>query len=168
MTITRIYAHPLPRRKGAPGPTIYVAHLNTPDGPVVAKSRNGIIYAAARALLVKGITGRLEQWAESESNYRLAGNIERLSRWTIKETPSGGIREVNYVEEDVQRLRLWAQRTGSVCLNSLSLRLSGFLPWLCCNRDWLQRIEVGLIRGLPVKARMGSLEVVKAVDVSTD
>src|ERR1700730_6610717 len=28
------------------------------------------------------------------------------------------------------------------------LRLSRFLPWLCCNRGWLQRSEVGLIRRL--------------------
>ena len=110
MTITRIYARQLPRAAGSSAKTVYEAHLNTPDGPVIAKSRNGIIYAAARALLAKGITGRLEQWADGESNHRLAGDIERLARWTLKETASRGIREVRYVGEDVQRLRTWAER----------------------------------------------------------
>src|SRR6202023_886133 len=57
------------------------------------------------------------------------------------------------------------QRAGSVCLR---LRLSRFLPWLCCNRGWLQRSEVGLIRRPPVKARMGPSGIVKAVDISAD
>jgi hypothetical protein len=41
-------------------------------------------------------------------------------------------------------------------------------PWLCCKLDWLQRSEVGLIRRLPIKARMGPSGIVKGVDKSTN
>ncbi len=45
---------------------------------------------------------------------------------------------------------LLLQIGGSVCLYSFG-RLSGFPPRLCRHHHWCQRVEVGLIRCLPVK-----------------
>ena len=39
---------------------------------------------------------------------------------------------------------------------------------LCCQRDCHQRIEVGLIRGFSVKARMGSFRIIEAVNVASE
>jgi hypothetical protein len=53
-----------------------------------------------------------------------------------------------------------ADRAGPVCLNRISASISGSLPWLGCQAEW-QRVEVGLIRGAVVKARMWTLAVVE-------
>jgi len=59
-------------------------------------------------------------------------------------------------------------RAGSVCLNSRLAAAKWISAMLCCNRDWLQRGEVGLIRRPPIKAGMGPSGIVKAVDISAD
>jgi hypothetical protein len=46
---------------------------------------------------------------------------------------------------------LGEKRAGSVCLNSTRRLLSGFPPWLRCSLHRHQRVEVSLIRRLPVK-----------------
>jgi hypothetical protein len=43
------------------------------------------------------------------------------------------------------------ERAGLVRLNNQAGLLSGIPPPLCRDRDWLRRVEVGLIGRLPVK-----------------
>ncbi len=88
------------RGYGARGPR-YQVRMNRPDGMVIIESTTEPLFDAARALLSKGITGKLEMWDSTRAFPRMRGDIERLATLTVSETQNG------------IALRKYAERTGS-------------------------------------------------------
>ncbi|QIG48807.1 hypothetical protein G5V57_14365 [Nordella sp. HKS 07] len=81
---------------GARGPR-YQVRMNKPDGMIIVESTREPLFAAARVLLARGITGKLELWDFTRSFCRMQGDIERLARLTVAEDKNGiGLRK--YVE----------------------------------------------------------------------
>ena len=90
----RIYAEL--RGHGARGPR-YQVRMNKPDGMVIIDATTEPLYAAARVLFSKGITGKLQLWDNVRPYYRLQGDIERLAGLTVAEDQHG-IRLRRYVD----------------------------------------------------------------------
>lgn len=82
----RIYAEL--RGYGARGPR-YQVRMNKPDGMVIVNATTEPLFAAARVLLSKGVTGKLQLWDSRRPYCRLQGEIERLAGMTVSEGDRG-------------------------------------------------------------------------------
>lgn len=82
----RIYAEL--RGHGARGPR-YQVRMNKPDGMVIVNATTEPLFAAARVLLSKGVTGKLQLWDAIRPYCRLQGEIERLASMTVSEGDTG-------------------------------------------------------------------------------
>lgn len=76
------------RGYGARGPR-YQVRMNKPDGMVIIEGTTEPMFDAARALLSKGVAGKLEMWDSQRPYCRLRGDIERLAGLTVSETQDG-------------------------------------------------------------------------------
>ena len=76
------------RGHGARGPR-FTVRLNRADGAVLIDGTNEPLHDAARLLLSKGITGRLQMWDGVRPYWRLQGDIERLAAVTVSEGQHG-------------------------------------------------------------------------------
>jgi hypothetical protein len=72
------------RGHGARGPR-YQVRMNQPTGMVIIESTTEPLFATARALLAKGITGKLEMWDSQRPYCRMRGVIECLAGMTVSE-----------------------------------------------------------------------------------
>lgn len=90
----RVYA--TLRGHGARGPSFQV-RMNRPDGMVIVEATTEPLFAAARLLFSRGITGKLQLWDNVRPFWRLQGDIERLAGLTIAEDQHG-IRLRRYVD----------------------------------------------------------------------
>lgn len=84
------------RGHGAKGPR-YLVRMNRPDGMVIVNTTTEPLFAAARVLHSKGVTGKLQLWDSVRPYCRLQGDIERLAGMTISEGDAG-IRLRKHVE----------------------------------------------------------------------
>lgn len=82
----RIYAQL--RGYGVRGPR-YQVRMNKPDGMVIVDATTEPLFAAARVLLSKGVTGKLQLWDNVRPYCRLQGDIERLAGMTVSEGDRG-------------------------------------------------------------------------------
>ena len=82
----RIYAEL--RGHGARGPR-YLVRMNQPDDMVIVNATTEPLYAAARVLQSKGVTGRLQLWDATRPYCRLQGDIEHLAGMTVSEGDRG-------------------------------------------------------------------------------
>jgi hypothetical protein len=82
----RVYAEL--RGYGARGPR-YQVRMNKPDGMVIVNATTEPLFAAARVLLSKGVTGKLQLWDSIRPYCRLQGDIERLAGMTVSEGDAG-------------------------------------------------------------------------------
>lgn len=87
------------RGYGAKGPR-YRVRKNAPDGIVIIESTTEPLYDAARFLLAKGITGKVEMWDRVRAFPRMGGDIERLATMTVSDGQHG-IALRKYVELSV-------------------------------------------------------------------
>jgi hypothetical protein len=76
------------RGHGARGPR-YAVRVNKPDGLVLIDGTTEPLFDAARVLLSRGITGRIELWDSERPFPRMRGVIEHLARKTVSETDAG-------------------------------------------------------------------------------
>lgn len=84
--ILRAYAEL--RGHGAKGPR-YLVRMNRPDGMVIVNATTEPLFAAARVLHSKGVTGRLQLWDNVRPYCRLQGDIERLAGIMVSEGDRG-------------------------------------------------------------------------------
>lgn len=82
----RVYAEQ--RGHGARGPR-YRVRMNRPDGMVIVEATSEPLYAAARVLHSKGVTGKLQLWDSVRPFWRMQGDIERLAGLTVAEDRNG-------------------------------------------------------------------------------
>lgn len=82
----RVYAEL--RGYGARGAR-YLVRMNRPDGMVIVNATTEPLFAAARVLLSKGVTGKLQLWDRSRPYCRMQGDIERLAGMTVSEGDAG-------------------------------------------------------------------------------
>lgn len=82
----RIYAEL--QSHGARGPR-YQVRMNRADGMVIVNATTEPLFAAARVLLSKGVTGRLQLWDSARPFCRLQGDIERMAAFTVSEGQDG-------------------------------------------------------------------------------
>jgi hypothetical protein len=75
-------------RYGARGPIFRVTHA----GKVLLARSHCPLFETCRALLDKGITGRLELWRPGKSSFDAAVDIRIGAQWTITETEKISIR----------------------------------------------------------------------------
>ncbi|MGE4249052.1 MAG: hypothetical protein AB7F09_06665 [Parvibaculaceae bacterium] len=94
----RVYAEV--RGYGARGPR-YQVKMNQPSGMVIVNATTEPLFAAARVLMSKGVTGKLQLWDGARPFPRMTGDIERLAGLTVSEGQDG------------ISLRKYAERTAS-------------------------------------------------------
>ena len=82
ISATRIYIKVQRYTKRGP---VYQARLGSTDGPVVVNSSLEPLFAASRALIVLGITGRVEMWDGELPYPRMSGDVAKLARLTVRE-----------------------------------------------------------------------------------
>ena len=63
-------------------------------GEILAEGRRNPIFDACRALLARGITGRLEVWRRGRTSADMQLDIERGARFAIRETTTLSLRLV--------------------------------------------------------------------------
>jgi len=63
--------------------------MNQPDGMVIIDATTEPLFAAARLLLSRGITGKLQIWDKERPFCRMQGDIERMARLTVAEDQHG-------------------------------------------------------------------------------
>lgn len=76
------------RGHGAKGPR-YLVRMNRPDGMVIVNTTTEPLYAAARVLHSKDVSGKLQLWDNVRPYCRLQGDIERLAGMTVSEGDRG-------------------------------------------------------------------------------
>lgn len=76
------------RGHGARGPR-YQVRMNKPDGLVLIDATTEPLFDVARALLSRGITGKLQIWDSIRPYWRMQGDIERLAGLTVSEGQDG-------------------------------------------------------------------------------
>jgi hypothetical protein len=65
-------------------------------GQTLVEGRRNPIFDACRALLARGLTGRLEVWRQSKTSADMQLDIERAARLAIKETATESLRVVSW------------------------------------------------------------------------
>ncbi len=76
------------RGYGARGPR-YRVRMNKPDGLILIDATTEPLFDAARALLSRGIIGKLQIWDSVRPYWRMQGDIERLASLTVSEGQDG-------------------------------------------------------------------------------
>ena len=79
---TRVYIRELKISKRGP---LYEARLGSPTGPILVESTLEPALAGSRALLARGITGRLEMWDGLRPFPRMIADIESAAALTVRE-----------------------------------------------------------------------------------
>ena len=79
----------------------------TYTGEILAEGRRNSIFDACRALLARGIIGRLEVWRKGKPGADMRLDIERGARFAIKETATESLRIVTWEP--------WRPNTGRSC-----------------------------------------------------
>jgi hypothetical protein len=75
-------------RYGGRGPVYRVSY----DGQTLLASSRCPLLDACRALLTRGVTGRLELWRSGRTSFDVAADIEEGAKWTILETETESLR----------------------------------------------------------------------------
>lgn len=116
------------RGHGARGPR-YQARMNKLDGMVIVESSTEPLLDAARVLLSKGVTGRLEMWDRARPFPRLCGDIEQLAKLTVSEGHAAiGLRRYSerpasgdFEDEPSQVAQVEIGRSGRVVQNGVGI-----------------------------------------------
>src|SRR5262245_1935592 len=64
---------------------VYQARLESPDGPLLVNTSLEPLFAASRALIALGITGKIEMWDGERPYPRMSGDISKLAKLTVRE-----------------------------------------------------------------------------------